>query len=142
MNMENNINNLELFLDGLNRDNIDKTNIIEFVNIINTLNKHKKCLIVRYKLDKFVNALDRYVKMEKYNFNITNFYEIITLDIIYFMLVNDYNLFINNFLKQNNEYINNFFNDFENNYKIIDILFKKEFANIIILLIIWLNHKM
>ena len=124
---------LEIFIDICCKNGyIDISSIDEFKIIISLHDNSNKISIYRYKMDKFLILLDRFIKLERYNKNIFN---IITLDIIYFLLVNDCNLFFNNFLKSNINYIDHFLINCEKNYKILELLIKKEYINTITILI-------
>ena len=129
----NSTSELEIFINEICiQEYIILDNINKFKNIIKDQNFIDKCLIQKYKLDKFINILDKFIKSEKYNKNLFN---IITLDVIYFLLYIDYNIYVNTFIKSNILYIKYFLLNYEYNYKILDLLIKKEYINTLIILI-------
>ena len=125
---------LEVFLDGLENE-IELEDIEKFDCVISKFDKTKKSLISRYKMDKFVKAFDKCVKFEKMACSIIKFYDLVSLNVIYFLLKNEYELYVNNFLKLSHYYIDSFIADYENIHDIIDILIKNEYFSIIITLI-------
>ena len=129
----NNINELEIFInDVCAQEFINLEYINKFKNIIAIQNFIDKCLISKYKLDKFINLLDIFIKIEKNNKKIFN---IFTFDIIYFLLFIDYHFYVNTFIKANNIYIKQFLLNHEYNYKILELLIKKEYINTIAIFI-------
>jgi hypothetical protein len=130
------MNNLELFFDNLN-NSIDCEDLNKFVELIKLCDKNKKCLVSKYKLDKFIIHLDKYIKIEKCSGVQNKIYKMVPICIIYFMIFNDYIVPVSNFLKNNPFYIECFIEDIDknDNYELLELIIKKEYDNILILLI-------
>jgi hypothetical protein len=121
---------LEIFISNIKKEFININDINIFINIIKSSDSEKKCTIVKYKLDKLISYLDKFIKLEK-----NNIYNIFPPDIIYFLLKNDYSLFVNNLLKTNKLYIEYLIEDDKYNYKILNIIIKNDLVIILITLI-------